>query len=273
LGARIVGEGGNLGCSQAGRIEFAQHGGLINTDAIDNSGGVDSSDHEVNIKILLSQVVDNGDMTLKQRNTLLASMTDEVADLVLNHNYHQSLVLSIAHHTAPANLHNHKRLIHHLESLDRLNRALEGLPSDAQIDEHMRQQECLSRPEIAVLLAYSKMHLFDELMQAGIADDPYLSQALSDYFPQPLQAKFAGPMGKHPLRSEIIATHVTNQIGNRMGASFFHLLQEETGAGAGDIARAFMAASHILQAPNMWQQLDQVTLQLNYSQAMALHGQ
>jgi len=273
LGARVVGEGGNLGCSQAGRIEFAKHGGLINTDAIDNSGGVDSSDHEVNIKILLSQVVENGDMTLKQRNKLLASMTDEVADLVLDHNYHQSLVLSVAHHTATANLYNHKRLIHNLEGLNRLNRALEGLPSDAQIDERMRQQEGLTRPEIAVLLAYSKMHLFDELMLAGIAEDTYLSQALSDYFPQPLQKQFAKPMGNHPLRAEIIATHVTNQIGNRMGATFFHLLQAETGAGAGDIARAFMAACHILGANSLWKQLDKVTLSLDYHTAMDLHGQ
>jgi len=273
LGARIVGEGGNLGCSQAGRIEFAKNGGLINTDAIDNSAGVDSSDHEVNIKILLSQVVENGDMTLKQRNKLLASMTDEVADLVLDHNYHQSLVLSVAHHTAPANLYNHKRLIHNLEGLNRLNRDLEGLPSDAQIDERMRQQEGLTRPEIAVLLAYSKMHLFDELMLAGIAEDTYLSQALSDYFPQPLQKQFNEPMASHPLRAEIIATHVTNQIGNRMGATFFHLLQAETGAGAGDIARAFMAACHILGASKLWKQLDKVTLSLDYHTAMDLHGQ
>ncbi len=273
LGARIVGEGGNLGCSQAGRIEFAQHGGLINTDAIDNSGGVDSSDHEVNIKILLSQVVDNGDMTLKQRNHLLASMTDEVAELVLNHNYHQSLVLSVAHHTAPINLYNHKRLIHNLEDLGRLNRSLEGLPSDAQIDERMRQHEGLTRPEIAVLLAYSKMHLFDELMHANIAEDPYLSQSLSDYFPKPLQAQFADPMAAHPLRSEIIATHVTNQIGNRMGATFYQLLQEETSADAGDIARAFMAACHILDAQSLWLQLDKVTLSLDYPAAMALYGQ
>lgn len=271
LGASIVGEGGNLGCSQAGRIEFAQHGGLINTDAIDNSGGVDSSDHEVNIKILLSQVVSNGDMTLKQRNTLLASMTDEVADLVLSHNYHQSLVLSIAHHSAPGNLHQHKVLIHHFENLGRLNRQLEGLPSDAQIDDRQRQQQGLTRPEIAVLLAYSKMYLYDELMAANIADDKYLSNALNDYFPQPLRTDFKGPLETHPLRAEIIATHVTNLIGNRMGATFLHEMEDLTGAKAGDIARAFMAACHILQAQTLWQQLDEVTLSLDYSQAVGLH--
>ncbi len=271
LGARIVGEGGNLGCSQAGRIEFALHGGLINTDAIDNSGGVDSSDHEVNIKILLSQIVSHGDMTLKQRNDLLASMTDEVADLVLNHNYHQSLVLSIAHHSAASNLYQHKLLIHHLEQLQRLNRQLEGLPSDSQIDERLHKQEGLSRPEIAVLLAYSKMYLYDELMAADIASDSYLSDALREYFPQPLQADFKEAMASHPLKAEIIATHVTNLIGNRMGATFLHEMKDASGADAGAIARAFMAACHILQAKPLWQQLDKVTLSLDYSQAIGLH--
>lgn len=273
LGARIVGEGGNLGCSQAGRIEYAQHGGLINTDAIDNSGGVDSSDHEVNIKILLGQAVAGGDITLEQRNTLLASMTDEVADLVLDHNYHQSLVLSIAQHSASKNLHKHKRLIQHLEGLGRLNRSLEGLPSNTQIDERMRQQDGLTRPEIAVLLAYSKMHLFDELMASEIAHDDYLSCALNEYFPQPLSDQFATAMANHPLRAEIICTHITNQIGNRMGASFLHLFQEETAASAIDITRAFVAACHILQADSLWAKLDQFTLQLNYDEAIDLHEQ
>ncbi|MDC9720662.1 MAG: NAD-glutamate dehydrogenase [Gammaproteobacteria bacterium] len=271
LGAKVVGEGGNLGFSQHGRIEFAHAGGYINTDAIDNSAGVDSSDHEVNIKILLSQLVDAGDMTVKQRNTLLASMTDEVGDLVLSHNYHQSLVLSIAQSQACARLSDHKRLIHSLEKQGRLNRALEGLPDDANMDERARVQAGLTRPEIAVLLAYSKMRLFDELMAADIGSDAYLAQSLEDYFPKVLTQKYASAMDTHPLRNEIIATHVTNQIGNRMGSTFCNYLQEEVGAEAGDMARALTAACDIINAKNLWHELDRVTLSLDYKQALELH--
>jgi glutamate dehydrogenase len=271
LGAKVIGEGGNLGFSQHGRIEFAQAGGYINTDAIDNSAGVDSSDHEVNIKILLSQLVDAGDMTIKQRNTLLASMTDEVGDLVLSHNYHQTLVLSIAEGQACMRLSDHKRLIHSLEKQGRLNRALEGLPDDANMDERARVQAGLTRPEIAVLLAYSKMRLFDELMAADIGNDSYLARSLEDYFPKVLSEKYAAAMGSHQLRSEIIATHVTNQIGNRMGSTFCNYLQEEMGAEAGDMARAFTAACDIIDAQSLWSELDRVTLILDYKQSMELH--
>ena len=271
LGAKVVGEGGNLGFSQHGRIEFAQAGGYINTDAIDNSAGVDSSDHEVNIKILLSQLVDAGDMTVKQRNTLLASMTDEVGGLVLSHNYHQSLVLSIAQSQACERLSDHKRLIHSLEKQGRLNRALEGLPDDADMDERARVQDGLTRPEIAVLLAYSKMRLFDELMAADIGKDDYLARSLEDYFPKVLSQKYAKAIGTHQLRSEIIATHVTNQIGNRMGSTFCNYLQEEMGAEAGDMVRAFTAACDIIDAQSLWTELDRVTLMLDYSVSMALH--
>ena len=271
LGAKVIGEGGNLGFSQHGRIEFAQAGGYINTDAIDNSAGVDSSDHEVNIKILLSQLVDAGDMTIKQRNTLLASMTDEVGDLVLSHNYHQTLVLSIAEGQACMRLSDHKRLIHSLEKQGRLNRALEGLPDDANMDERARVQAGLTRPEIAVLLAYSKMRLFDELMAADIGNDSYLARSLEDYFPKVLSERYAVAMGSHQLRSEIIATHVTNQIGNRMGSTFCNYLQEEMGAEAGDMARAFTAACDIIDAQSLWSELDRVTLVLDYKQSMELH--
>jgi glutamate dehydrogenase len=271
LGAKVIGEGGNLGFSQYGRIEFAQAGGYINTDAIDNSAGVDSSDHEVNIKILLSQLVDAGDMTVKQRNTLLASMTDEVGDLVLSHNYHQTLVLSIAEGQACSRLSDHKRLIHSLEKQGRLNRTLEGLPNDANMDERARIQAGLTRPEIAVLLAYSKMRLFDELMAADIGNDSYLARSLEDYFPKVLSKKYAAAMSSHQLRSEIIATHVTNQIGNRMGSTFCNYLQEEMGAEAGDMARAFTAACDIIDAQTLWSELDRVTLILDYKQSMELH--
>ena len=271
LGAKVIGEGGNLGFSQHGRIEFAQAGGYINTDAIDNSAGVDSSDHEVNIKILLSQLVDAGDMTVKQRNTLLASMTDEVGELVLSHNYHQSLVLSIAEGQASLRLSDHKRLIHSLEKQGRLNRILEGLPSDANMDERARVQAGLTRPEISVLLAYSKMRLFDELMAADIGNDTYLARSLEQYFPKVLSEKYPVAITSHPLGSEIIATHVTNQIGNRMGSTFGNYLQEEMGAEAGDMARAFTAACDIIDARSLWYELDRVTLIIEYKTSMDLH--
>jgi len=271
LGAKVIGEGGNLGFSQHGRIEFAQAGGYINTDAIDNSAGVDSSDHEVNIKILLSQLVDAGDMTVKQRNTLLASMTDEVGELVLSHNYHQSLVLSIAEGQASLRLSDHKRLIHSLEKQGRLNRILEGLPSDANMDERARVQAGLTRPEISVLLAYSKMRLFDELMAADIGNDTYLARSLEQYFPKVLSEKYPVAITSHPLGSEIIATHVTNQIGNRMGSTFGNYLQEEMGAEAGDMARAFTAACDIIDARSLWYELDRVTLIIEYKKSMDLH--
>ena len=272
LGARVVGEGGNLGFSQQGRIEFAQAGGLINTDAIDNSAGVDSSDHEVNIKILLRQMVASGALPTQKRNQLLASMTDEVAALVLDHNYHQSLVLSIAQHNASQNLHDHKQLIHQLEHLKRLDRQLEGLPNDATIDERMRLNLGLTRPEIAVLLAYSKMHFFDEMMASTMAEDHYLSQELATYFPKILYQDYPQAMAHHPLRKEIISTHITNQIGNRMGATFYSRIQEATAANAFDIARAFVVARHLLGADKLWQALNQATLTLPYNVAMDLHN-
>lgn len=271
LGAKVVGEGGNLGFSQLGRIEFSRAGGFINTDAIDNSGGVDSSDHEVNIKILLSQLVDAKHMSLSQRNKLLASMTDEVGELVIKHNFHQSLVLSIALGQASDCLSDHKRLIHSLEQQGRLNRAIEGLPSDASIDELARSQSGLTRPELAVLLAYSKMYLFDELMASNIGDDPYLADSLKAYFPKKLSQDYPQAMASHPLRNEIIATHLTNKIGNRMGATFGNYVKDEVGACASDMARAFTGACDILHTKGLWTDLDKVTLNLPYSNFLAIH--
>lgn len=252
LRCKIVGEGGNLGLTQRGRIEFAQNGGLISTDAIDNSAGVDSSDHEVNIKILLNRVVENGDMTEKQRNTLLAEMTDEVGGLVLRHNLGQSHVLSLANSQAPERVADHWRLIQSLVREGRLNREIEFLPSDAQIKKRMNKGQGLTRPEISVLLAYSKIKLSEQLVEDGIGEDQDLLTQIHKYFPTQLGKRFDDQMASHPLLQEIIAGHVTNNIGNRMGPTFSTYVQEETSASALNLVRAYMAAEDIFGVPALW---------------------
>ncbi|PPC76527.1 NAD-glutamate dehydrogenase [Pokkaliibacter plantistimulans] len=251
LRCKVVGEGGNLGFTQKGRTEFARNGGYVTTDAIDNSGGVDSSDHEVNIKILLGGVVDGGDMTEKQRNQLLASMTDEVAELVLRHNRGQSNILSLSNRLARLRVNDQLRLIQDLEKEGRLNRKLEYLPSDDTLNERIKQGEGFTRPEMAVLLAYAKIRMFDELSHADIASDPYLVQSLREYFPSALQERFAEEITRHPLRNEILATHLTNQMANQMGITFTHYLQEETNAKTIDILRCWMAARAIFQTDSL----------------------
>ncbi|MBJ7536905.1 NAD-glutamate dehydrogenase [Marinomonas transparens] len=252
LRCKIVGEGGNLGLTQLGRIEFALNGGLISTDAIDNSAGVDSSDHEVNIKILLNRVVEDGDMTEKQRNTLLAEMTDEVGGLVLRHNLEQSHMLSLANARAPERLADHWRLIQSLVREGRLNREIEFIPSDSQIKKRMNKNIGLTRPELSVLLAYSKIKLSEELVEDGIGEDPDLMSQINEYFPTELTKRFADKMASHPLAQEIIAGHVTNNIGNRMGSIFGTYMQEETSASALNVVRAYMAAEDIFDVPALW---------------------
>lgn len=252
LRCKIVGEGGNLGLTQLGRIEFAQNGGLISTDAIDNSAGVDSSDHEVNIKILLNSVVENGDMTEKQRNSLLAEMTNEVGSLVLRHNLGQSHVLSLANAQAPERLADHWRLIQSLVREGRLNREIEFLPSDTQIKRRLNKGLGLTRPEISVLLAYSKIKLSEQLVADGIGEDVDLTTQINEYFPTQLTKHFGNQMSSHPLIQEIIAGHVTNNLGNRMGPTFTTYMQEETGASSLNVVRAYMAAEEIFGIPALW---------------------
>lgn len=257
LRCRVIGEGGNLGLTQLGRVEFARAcNGQLNTDAIDNSAGVDCSDHEVNIKILLDQVVRDGDMTMKQRNQLLADMTDNVAQLVLHHNYLQTQALSIAIAIGPRQLAEQARLIRSLETAGRLDRSLEYLPTDEQIAEREAAGQGLSRPELSVLLAYSKIRLYDELLETDIADDPYLSKELQAYFPEAIRSRFADRTNSHPLRREIIVTHVTNSMINRMGNTFRMRVQEATGCDTADIARAYAAAREVFRAREIWRAVE-----------------
>ena len=252
LRCKVVAEGGNLGCTQLGRIEYALHGGRINTDAIDNSAGVDCSDHEVNIKILLGIVEADGELTEKQRNKLLAEMTDEVGLLVLQDNYYQTQSLSVSGVRGDKAIDAQARFIRHLEKIGRLNRAVEFLPSDEQIDERRVARIGLTSPEGAVLLAYSKMVLFDQLIASNLIDDAYVGDALIEYFPNALRERYASVMQRHPLKREIIATVVANAMINHTGSIFTFRMVEETGAAAHDVVKAYMLVRDIFAFNPLW---------------------
>jgi glutamate dehydrogenase len=256
LRCKVVAEGGNLGCTQLGRIEYAQAGGRIYTDAIDNSAGVDCSDHEVNIKILLGLVEQDGELTEKQRNKLLAEMTDEVGQLVLADNYYQSQSLSVSGVRGEKLLNAQADFMRHLEKAGRLNRPVEFLPDEEEISARRNARQGLTAPERAVLLAYSKMELFDELIASDLVDDAYVSRELVGYFPRPLQEKYRDVMARHPLKREIIATVVANTMINRTGSVFVHRMREETGAAAHEVARAYTLVRDIFDLDGLWAQID-----------------
>lgn len=252
LRVKVVGEGGNLGLTQLGRIEFALHGGRINTDAIDNSAGVDTSDHEVNIKILLNGLVADGDMTVKQRNKLLAEMTDEVGQLVLRNNYAQNTAIANALAQSKDMLHAQQRFMKHLVREGHLDRALEFLPTDRQIRERLAQGQGLTSPETAVLLAYTKITVAEELLHTSLPDDPYLRGLLHCYFPTALREQFAERIDGHPLRREITTTVLVNDTVNTGGTTYLHRLREETGASLEEIVRAQTAARAIFRSAEVW---------------------
>jgi glutamate dehydrogenase len=258
LRCKVVAEGGNLGATQLGRVEAALNGVRICTDAIDNSAGVDCSDHEVNIKILLGAALDSGLLKAEDREPLLAEMTDEVGKLVLKDNYFQTQSLSVSGVRGEKLLDAQSRFMRHQEKTGRLNRAVEFLPSDDEINQRKEKNLGLTAPERAVLLAYSKMELYDELLASDLVDDPYVAQALVTYFPTPLQLKFADIMPKHPLKREIITNEVTNATINRTGSVFVSRMREETGATAPEIVRAFILTRDIFSANVTWPQIDKL---------------
>ncbi|MEU9381218.1 NAD-glutamate dehydrogenase [Streptomyces sp. NPDC048279] len=258
LRVKVVGEGGNLGLTQLGRIEFARQGGKINTDAIDNSAGVDTSDHEVNIKILLNGVVADGDMTVKQRNKLLAEMTDEVGALVLRNNYAQNVAIANALAQSKNMIHAQQRFIRHLVREGHLDRALEFLPTDRQIRERLGSGHGLTSPETAVLLAYTKITVADELLATTLPDDPYLSGLLHAYFPTALRDRFAAALATHPLRREITTTVLVNDTVNTGGTTYLHRLREETGASLEEIVRAQTAARAIFRSAPVWDAVEEL---------------
>jgi glutamate dehydrogenase len=265
LRAKVVGEGGNLGITQRGRIEYALAGGRINTDAIDNSGGVDCSDREVNIKILLDAVVEAGDLTDKQRNELLVEMTDAVAALVLQDNYEQTETLSLAEANAASMVDVHQRFIRSLETRRNLARELEALPDDEEIGERKRDDGGLARPEIATLLAYSKIDLHEALLESDVPEDPYLSAEFERYFPAPLPERFGDQMRSHRLGRQIVTTQVVNNMLHGGGTTFAFRLHEETGAPASQIARAYACAREIYEMRPLWAEIENLDNQCDAS--------
>ena len=245
LRVKVVGEGANLGLTQAGRIEYALAGGRIDTDAIDNSAGVDTSDHEVNIKILTGMLERTGELTRKRRDTLLTSMTDDVASHVLAHNYDQTLALSLMEMDAMGELQPYAQFMAELESQGRLDRTVEGLPDSAGIAERAQTGRGLTRPELAVLLAYGKLELKREIVATEAVDDPFFERLLEDYFPKAMR-KWAEPMRRHRLRRDIIATVVANDVINRCGPSFPTRLMPAAGAGAQAFLAGYEAAKAVL---------------------------
>jgi len=252
LGAKVVGEGANLGMTQRGRIEFALNGGRCNTDSIDNSGGVDCSDHEVNIKILLGAVEQAGDMTRKQRNAVLEAMTDDVANLVLRDNYLQTQAISVTERLGAHLLDRTARFMHTLERAGELNRAIEFLPDDEAILERRKAGQGLTRPEIAVLMNYAKLSLYAELRDSGLPDDAYMVADLEKYFPPKLRQDYPEAIRNHRLRREIIATQVANSIINRGGLAFVHEIREKTGMPAAEVCRAYAAAREVFRLRPVW---------------------
>ena len=255
LRVRCVGEGGNLGLTQRGRIEYAARGGRINTDFIDNSAGVDTSDHEVNIKILLDRVVAEGDLTGKQRNELLASMTDEVAQLVLADNYDQNLALANAVALAPDLLHVHEDWMRTLERGGLLNRELEALPGRREVARRIERKEGLTAPELSVLMAYTKIVLADDLLRSDLPDDPFLRSELFSYFPGKMRQGYRGQMEEHPLRREIVVTQIVNELVNNAGITYFHRLAGETSANTAELTRANFLAREIFGADRVLQRV------------------
>ncbi|MFI5845099.1 NAD-glutamate dehydrogenase [Catenuloplanes sp. NPDC051500] len=249
LRVRVVGEGGNLGLTQRGRIEFALKGGKIATDFIDNSAGVDCSDHEVNIKILLGGVVADGELTVEDRDTLLAEMTDEVAALVLRDNYEQAGALGTACAQSASLLPVHRRMLDDLVLAGHLNRELEALPSDAELD---TREHGLSAPEFAVLLAYTKIVLEKELEDDPISDEPWTTEVLTHYFPTALRERYADRMPGHRLRREIVTTSLVNEVVNRGGTSFVYRAMDESGASAADVIRAYTVVRDVFGLRDLW---------------------
>ena len=262
LRCKVVGEGGNLGLTQLGRVEFGLHGGKTNTDFIDNAGGVDCSDHEVNIKILLNEAVQAGDMTEKQRNLLLGSMTEEVGNLVLGNNYKQTQALSLAARRAYERIAEYKRLMADLEARGKLDRVIEFLPSEEQLVERAAANQGLTRAELSVLISYSKIDLKEALLKSAVPDDAYLTRDMETAFPPSLVHKYAEPMRRHRLKREIVSTQIANDLVNNMGITFVQRLKESTGMSPANVAGAYVVVRDIFHLPHWFRQIEALDYQV-----------
>lgn len=270
--AKVIAEGANLGVTQLGRIEYAKSGGKINTDAIDNSAGVDCSDHEVNIKILLGQAMKKNGLTLKNRDILLEQMTDDVAHLVLKDNFWQNQLISLTQSQEPNLLDEQARLMRDLESEGILNRTLEGLPDETEIARRIADKQGLTRPELAVLLAYSKISTKHNIIHSELPDLEILYPRLMSYFPERLQHAYRDEIIVHPLKREIIATLFTNSIVNRMGITFVHEMKRRTGVDGSDVARAYLIVRDLMELINLWRDLESLeTLSTSFQTELMLN--
>jgi glutamate dehydrogenase len=254
--AKVIGEGANLGVTQLGRIEYGANGGRCNTDFIDNSAGVDCSDHEVNIKILLGDVEAAGEMTRKQRNKLLEKMTNEVGEQCLRDNYLQSQAITVTHQLGGHLLDRFARFMRALEKDGQLNRRIEYLPDDEEVLERMKRGEGLTRAEIAVLLSYSKLVVYDELLKSDLPDAAYFAGDLTKYFPQPLREPFAQQIERHRLKREIVVTVVSNDLVNRVGINFVHEVREKTGMPSDEVVKAYVVCREIFDMRSLWSQIE-----------------
>jgi glutamate dehydrogenase len=256
LRAKVIGEGANLGVTQLGRIEYGMAGGRCNTDFIDNSAGVDCSDHEVNIKILLGDAEQAGKMTRKERNKLLEKMTDEVAQQCLRDNYLQSQAITVTHLLGGHLLDRFARFMRTLEKAGQLNRRIEYLPDDEEVLERMKRGEGLTRAEVAVLLSYSKLVLYDQLLESNLPDDSYFAADLTTYFPKPLREPFAAQIERHRLKREIVVTVVSNGLINRVGINFVHEVREKTGMPPEEIVKAYVVTREIFGMRKLWAEIE-----------------
>lgn len=256
LRVKVVGEGGNLGLTQLGRIEFARAGGKVNTDALDNSAGVDCSDHEVNIKILLDHLVADGKLTGEQRNELLADMTDEVGELVLADNHSQNAVLGISRAHAAPMVSVHARQVTALEKTTGLDRKLEALPTSKEFRDREKAGEGLSSPELATLMAHVKLSLKRDVLASGLPDAEAFSGRLPEYFPKPLREQYGNAIAAHPLRREIITTLLVNEMVDGAGISYAYRLSEEISASTTDAVRAFAVVTNVFGLRELWAQID-----------------
>ncbi|MGO2415688.1 MAG: NAD-glutamate dehydrogenase domain-containing protein, partial [Cobetia crustatorum] len=269
LRCKVVGEGGNLGLTQRGRMEAASKRGVrVNTDFIDNAGGVNCSDHEVNIKILLDDIVARGDLTDKQRNQQLAEMTDEVGELVIKDNYRQTQALSLSELQSKEGMGVFRRFINELEAAGTLDRELEFLPSDEALIERGNADEALTLPELSVLVSYAKSDLKTSLIASDVPDDSYVQQHLERAFPRVLMERFPQEMYQHRLKREIAATQIANDLVDHMGIAFVRRLEDTTGAGKAEIARAYIVARDSFNLEALWVQIEaldhQVPAELQY---------
>ncbi len=272
LRAKVIGEGANLGCTQAGRIEYAKAGGRLNTDAIDNSAGVDTSDHEVNLKILLNASIGAGELKAADRDALLARMTDEVGHLVLADNYNQTLALSVAQAGGSWESDAYGRFMQALERAGRLNRRVEGLPSNDSLRERANRNEGVTRPELAVLLAYAKLQLFDEINSSSLPDDPFYAETLRNYFPSDVRTRFPKGMAAHRLKREIVATVLTNDIVNRGGPVMMHRLKEASAGEAPALARAYTIALNVFGIDKIADRINALDNKVAAAVQVKMHG-